>query len=310
MNRLFTLFMLCVAVLPSGGCTKEDLSDCQTDVTLKLSYTLNPQDRDLWSETAEFGEFFLYDGSTGELVQSRPLGSEEVLNQTVRFKVPQAAGSYTAVVWVNHRQEDYTLEGTGTLGGMRLKLRHENGQVGRPYPNWQELGYVLGGMQTFTTDGQRTPVEGTVSHRKNTNVVQVILQGAVSGMRGANPTGYTIQLTGKNGVYNSQNEPLTQESPTLSYTPDHSVKDKDLTAVFHTLHLTDDMRLTIWNGTSKLHDYNVRELIELALKEQGEILSEELLWRNDEWGFKFDANLMLTEVKVLDWIGVEDIGGI
>ena len=88
------------------------------------------------------------------------------------------------------------------------------------------------------------------------------------------------------------------------------MKDKDLTAVFHTLHLTDDMRLTIWNGTSKLHDYNVRELIELALKEQGEILSEELLWRNDEWGFKFDANLMLTEVKVLDWIGVEDIGGI
>lgn len=136
--------MLCVAVLPSGGCTKEDLSDCQTDVTLKLSYTQNPQDRDLWSETAEFGEFFLYDGSTGELVQSRPLGSEEVLNQTVRFKVPQAAGSYTAVVWANHRQEDYTLEGTGTLGGMRLKLRHENGQVGRPYPNWQELGYVLG----------------------------------------------------------------------------------------------------------------------------------------------------------------------
>ena len=54
----------------------------------------------------------------------------------------------------------------------------------------------------------------------------------------------------------------------------------------------------------------MRELIELALKEQGEILSEELLWRNDEWGFKFDANLMLTEVKVLDWIGVEDIGGI
>lgn len=51
MNRLFTLFTLCVAVLLSGGCTKEDLSDCQTDVTLKLSYTLNPQDRDLWSET-------------------------------------------------------------------------------------------------------------------------------------------------------------------------------------------------------------------------------------------------------------------
>ena len=213
-------------------------------------------------------------------------------------------------MWANHRQEDYTLEGTGTLGGMRLKLRHENGQVGRPYPNWQELGYVLGGMQTFTTDGQRTPVEGTVSHRKNTNVVQVILQGAVSGMRGANPTGYTIQLTGKNGVYNSQNEPLTQESPTLSYTPDHSVSGSDLTAVFHTLHLTDDMRLTIWNGTSKLYDENVRDLIRKALESEGGSLSEELLWRNDEWGFKFDANLMLTEVKVLDWISVEDIGGI
>lgn len=229
----------------------------------------------------------------------------------MRFKVPQAAGSYTAVVWANHRQEDYTLEGTGTLGGMRLKLRHENGQVGRPYPNWQELGYVLGGMQTFTTDGQRTPVEGTVSHRKNTNVVQVILQGAVSGMRGANPTGYTIQLTGKNGVYNSQNEPLTQESPTLSYTPDHSVSGSDLTAVFHTLHLTDDMRLTIWNGTSKLYDENVPGSYPQGAGERGrQPEPEELLWRNDEWGFKFDANLMLTEVKVLDWISVEDIGGI
>lgn len=310
MNRLFILFTLCVAVLPSGGCTKEDLSDCQTDVTLRLTYTQNPQDRDLWTETAEFGEFFLYDGSTGELVQSRPLGSEEVLNQTVRFKVAQAAGSYTAVVWANHRQEDYTLEGTETLGGMRLKVRHENGQVGRPYPNWQELGYALGGMQTFTTDGQRTPVEGTVSHRKNTNVVQVILQGAVSGTRGANPTGYTIQLTGKNGVYNSQNEPLPQESPTLNYIPDHSVSGSDLTAVFHTLHLTDDMRLTIWSGSTKLYDENVRDLIRKALESEGGSLSEDLLWRNDEWGFKFDANLMLTEVKVLDWISVEDIGGI
>jgi len=93
--------MLCVAVLPSGGCTKEDLSDCQTDVTLKLSYTQNPQDRDLWSETAEFGEFFLYDGSTGELVQSRPLGSEEVLNQTVRFKVSIRFTTYFLEVFEN-----------------------------------------------------------------------------------------------------------------------------------------------------------------------------------------------------------------
>ena len=54
----------------------------------------------------------------------------------------------------------------------------------------------------------------------------------------------------------------------------------------------------------------IRDLIRKALESEGGSLSEELLWRNDEWGFKFDANLMLTEVKVLDWISVEDIGGI
>ena len=73
------------------------------------------------------------------------------------------------------------------------------------------------------------------------------------------------------------------------------------------------MRLTIWNGTSKLYDENVRDLIRKCLdklEDKGIELTEELMWRNDEWGFKFDANLMLTEVKVLDWIGVEDIGGI
>lgn len=310
MNRLFTLFTLCWAVLQSVGCTKEDLSDCQTDITLQLSYTLNPQDRDLWSETAEFGEFFLYDRSTGRLLQSRALDSDEVLQQALRFKVPQGVGSYTAVVWANHHAEDYTLEGTETLGSMRLKVRHENGQVGQPYPDWQELGYALGGMYSFTTDDQRTPVEGTVSHRKTTNVVTVILQGAAPGSRGANPTGYTIQLTGKNGVYNSLNEPLPQESPTLSYTPDYSVSSQDLVSVFHTLHLTDDMRLRVWDGTTSLYDENVRDLIRKAVESEGGTLSEDLLWRNDEWGFKFDANMMLVGVKVLDWISVEDIGGI
>lgn len=310
MNRLFTLFTLCGALLLSSGCTKEDLSDCRTDVTLNLSYTLNPQDRDLWSETAEFGEFFLYDRSTGELLQNRTLSQDEVLNQKLRFKVPQGAGSYTTVVWANHRQEDYTLEGTETLGGMRLKLRHENGQVGRPHPNWREIGYAMGGMHSFTTDDKRTPYEGTVPARKNTNTVHVILQGAAPGTYGPNPTGYTIQLTGRNGIYNSQNEPMTQECPSLSYAPDYDATGGNLTAFFHTLHLTDDMRLTIWNGTSKLYDENVRDLIRKALESEGGSLSEELLWRNDEWGFKFDANLVLTEVKVMDWISVEDIGGI
>lgn len=310
MNKLFNLFMLCGAVLLSGGCTKEDLSECQTDISLKLSYTLNPQDRDLWSETVEFGEFFLYDRATGELLQNRPLSSEEVLTQKLRFKVPQGVGSYMTVVWANHRKEDYTLEGTETFGAMRLKVRHENGQVGRPYPNWQELGYAMGGVFSFTTDDKRTPVEGSVSLRKTSNAVTVILQGAVAGSRGANPTGYAIRLAGKNGVYDSWNEPLTQESPTLGYTPDHRVNKKNLEAVFHTLHLTEDMRLTIWNGTTKLYDKNVRELIRKAVESEGGTLSEELLWRNDEWGFKFDANMMLVGVKVLDWVSVEDIGGI
>lgn len=297
--------MLCGVLLLCGSCTKEDLSDCRTKVQLKLEYTLNSEGQDRFDQVAEFAEVFLYDGA-GALVQSRPLTAAELESLVVELSVPQGEASYTVVVWANRADEDYQLSGSETLTSMRVDVRHENGQVGRPWPDWTPLGELMQGSCTFTGTVDRSTVEGTVSLRKVTNHIYVILDGAASGTLAANPTPYTIQLTGNNGSYGWNAGSLT--CPLLSYAGDYSTLDSQypgaLVSVFHTLHITDDLRLAIFNGTSTLQDVSVKEQLQRLS------LSEQDLWRYDSFTLRFDANMMLTAIKILEWHEVDNNGGV
>lgn len=320
MNRIFTLFMLCGTLLLGGGCTKEDLSDCHTKVHLNLSYTHNEDNEDRLDELATCGELFLYDAA-GTLLEQRALSASEIESGVVNLSVAQAAGEYSAVVWINASGSgDYAFSGEETMPTMRLEVLHENGQVGKPLPNWRPLGELMHGVHKFTTDGKRTPIEGAVSLRKLTNHVNIVLEGAVSGTyANGNPTSYSIQLTGSNGAYGCHADKLSCQR--LNYAANYFTDVPDmgtnaLVGEFHTLHLTpgDDMRLTVFIGTSTLYDEPLTELLRKAYEAPGGNPSgdtfAEWLWRHDEYILKFDSNMMLTAIKVLDWVSVEDIGGI
>lgn len=320
MNRLFTLSMLCGMLLLGGGCTKEDLSDCRTKVHFKLSYTHNLHDAELIDgELASCGELFLYDAE-GNLIPGYPhrLDAEELAGSThVELSVSQEAARYTAVVWINGVcSGDYSLSGTETLSTHRIDVVHNDGQVGRPAPNY--LGELLHGIEEFTTDGKRTTVEATVHLRRLTNYIRVTLKGAVSSTyAGGNPTPYSIQLTGSNGSYDSRAGKLPGRK--LNYYTDywHSEPglDKDLLGVAQTLHLTpgDDTRLTVFGGGgSILYNELLVELLEKVypIDNKYNDTFDEWLWRCAEYEFVFDANMVLTDIVALDWHSIEDIGGI
>ncbi len=301
MRRLLYSFLLAAALLGTG-CTKEDLSDCPTEVRLDLNFTYNKDGVDRFASEVSSAEFFLY-GQNGELLWSRTLTADEIAAQSLSLSVGPGAASYTAVLWANYTQVHYDLTGQERTEAMNLALKHADGVVS------QRPGHLLHGTLNFETDAERTPVHRLMSLRKLTNTVHVILEGAMSGTRNASGTPYSVQLSGSNGAYNYDGSKAASRS--LTYLPEytHYVEghQQALGADFTTMHLCtgDDMRVTVFNGSQTLYD----ELLVPLLMQSDEINTDEDLWRYDEYTLLFNANMVLTAIKVLDWTIIDTSDG-
>lgn len=301
MKRLLYSLLLAAALLGTG-CTKEDLSDCPTEVRLDLNFTYNKDGVDRFASEVSSAEFFLY-GQNGELLWSRTLTADEIAAQSLSLSVGPGAASYTAVLWANYTQVHYDLTGQERTEAMNLALKHADGVVS------QRPGHLLHGTLNFETDAERTPVHRLMSLRKLTNTVHVILEGAMSGTRNASGTPYSVQLSGSNGAYNYDGSKAASRS--LTYLPEytHYVEghQQALGADFTTMHLCtgDDMRVTVFNGSQTLYD----ELLVPLLMQSDEINTDEDLWRYDEYTLLFNANMVLTAIKVLDWTIIDTSDG-
>ncbi|BFK46645.1 FimB/Mfa2 family fimbrial subunit [Alistipes sp. i18-0019-D1] len=301
MRRLLYSLLLAAALLGTG-CTKEDLSDCPTEVRLDLNFTYNKDGVDRFASEVSSAEFFLY-GQNGELLWSRTLTADEIAAQSLSLSVGPGAASYTAVLWANYTQVHYDLTGQERTEAMNLALKHADGVVS------QRPGHLLHGTLNFETDAERTPVHRLMSLRKLTNTVHVILEGAMSGTRNASGTPYSVQLSGSNGAYNYDGSKAASRS--LTYLPEytHYVEghQQALGADFTTMHLCtgDDMRVTVFNGSQTLYD----ELLVPLLMQSDEINTDEDLWRYDEYTLLFNANMVLTAIKVLDWTIIDTSDG-
>lgn len=312
-------FILTIVVV---GCTKENMCDCQTEVRLQLSYEHNKNNTEHFEDLGLCGELFVYDGG-GRLLKNRLLDVGEMESGEVEFSVAQEAGNYSAVVWINAScSGDYVFSGVETMSTMRLEVLHDNGLVGTLYPNWQSLGELMHGVYEFTTDGLRTPVEDTVSLRKLTNFIYVVLDGVVGETYVAgSPTSYTIQLMGSNGAYGCYANKLACQR--LNYAVNYWTNYPDMRAnalvgEFQTLHLIpdDDMRLLVFSGTTMLYNESLTELLRkvfdkggININPYGDTFSE-WLWRFDEYALRFDSNMTLKAIKLLDWVYLDDIDGL
>ena len=234
---------------------------------------------------------------------SRTLTADEIAAQSLSLSVGPGAASYTAVLWANYTQVHYDLTGQERTEAMNLALKHADGVVS------QRPGHLLHGTLNFETDAERTPVHRLMSLRKLTNTVHVILEGAMSGTRNASGTPYSVQLSGSNGAYNYDGSKAASRS--LTYLPEytHYVEghQQALGADFTTMHLCtgDDMRVTVFNGSQTLYD----ELLVPLLMQSDEINTDEDLWRYDEYTLLFNANMVLTAIKVLDWTIIDTSDG-
>lgn len=301
-KHLIRVLLFILPFFVAGGCTKEDTSDCRTAVRLQLSYTHNKEGRDLFKEVATCGDILLYNGD-GTLLERRAMTAQEYETATLQLMVPLEKASYTVVFWANLLTENYVLDSEATMQSMRMSLQHEQGQVSGVLPD------LLHGVSSFATDGQRTPIEQTLSMRNLTNQVNVILEGAMSGTRAAG-TAYSMQLTGSNGLYGwaADNFPGESLNYVPIYTPNIAGYDKALCGTFHTLHLWpgSDLRLMIFNGSSVLYD---EPLVDL-LMQSPDINTEDDLWRYSDYYLRFDSNMMLTAIKVLEWHDIDTEGGL
>lgn len=300
-KRLIYPFL--TAALLLAGCTKEDMSDCPTDIRVRLSFTYNDTGSEQFAEEVGSAMLYLY-GSDGTLIESRPLTSDEILAKSVRFQVPAGASDYTAVLWGNYAEEHYTVSGHESIGTMNLALNHTGGVVS------QRPCHLLHGVLAFETDAERTPVDKTMSLRKLTNTVHVIIEGAVNATYASESgTPYSVQITGSNGSYNHDASKAACQK--LTYLPEYernvSGYYSALGAHFTTMHLCtgDDMRVTVYNGSQTLYD----EPLVPLLMQSDEIKTDEDLWRHDEYTLLFDANMVLTAIKVLDWTYIDSSEG-
>lgn len=321
-KHLIRVLLFILPFFVAGGCTKEDTSDCRTAVRLQLSYTHNQDNAEKFDDLVSCGELFLYDGA-GALLERRMLSAGEIETGEVSFSVGQEAGKYSAVVWLNASCcDDYVLSGEDTMSTMRLEVLHDNGHVGDSYPNWQPLGELMHGISEFATDGLRTTVDAEISLRKLTNHIHIILDGAAKSTYAVgNPTSYSIQLSGSNGAYDCHADKLACQRLDYGVNYWNNLPDLGVDALigeFHTLHLVpgDDMRLMVFNGTSTLYDESLTELLQNVYDKGGSDINpygdtfSEWLWRFDEYALRFDSNMALTAVKILDWISIESAGGI
>ena len=285
------------------SCIAEELEGCPVGMELQLEYTFNPSNEDKFAQSVQGGEFFLYDAD-GQLLQRRSLTSTEIASARMPLKL--APGSYTCVLWGNWQPADYRFTAEGTLKGMKLSLIEQDGRVeNRPQP----LFHASAELEIKP----QTPAKHRLSLRKSTNVIHVILEGAMSGVQPtrdiSSGTSYGMTLTGSNGVYNHDNTPATGRE--LTYFPDYirfvpGYKNA-LGADFTVMRLWkgDDMRLFITNGTQVMVDRPLTEM----LMQSDKINTDDDLDRYDEYTLRFDSNYMLTGIKVDDWTEVGQSGG-
>ena len=300
-RRLILPFL--TAALLLAGCTKEDLSDCPTEVRLSLDFSYNKWGADKFSEEVTGAELFLY-GEDGGLLWRRVLTDQEIASQSVTLDLESQLASYTAVLWANVSEEDYELSGTEQRETMNFALRHTDGVV------LERPGHVLNGAVEFETDGSREDVGVTLALRKLTNTIHVVLEGAASGTYASDSgTPYSVQITGSNGAYNYDGSKA--DSRMLTYLPEYTLGvtgyNQALGADFTVMHLQtgDDMRVTVFSNSQTLYD----EPLVPLLMQSDEISTDEDLWRFDEYTLFFDANMVLTAIKVLDWTYIDHSEG-
>lgn len=296
MKKLEILIYSFLLFFMATSCLHDDLSDCHEQVWLKMSYMLNADYIDKFSQSVEEVTVLIYDREDQFFKIEEAKVSDLLNKNSMPLHLP--AGEYTAVVWGNALADDYEITGTESLSTLRLKLLTQGNQ-----PLHTELAELFHGIVTFEVTTEKGQ-EITVDVVKNTNHVRIVLEG-IYDTRTAPGSDYTVRITGSNGVYGYDNNKEPDQSA-LQYLPGYNQQSQSLSvwADFTVLRLMrdDDMRIQVSeNGSSKIYELLTERLFRSAY-----VTTDEDLDRYDNFTLTYTFyeeldEFYLTSLKVEDW---------
>jgi len=285
-------------LLTTVSCMKENQQDCQAQVTLRFSYTLNPEGKDYFRSEVEDLLLYVFD-SSDHLISSRVIEVNE-MGSSSEITLPFDAGSYKAVAWGNLSSDHYLVREAVLRTAMGVEiLTDANGQVSRIPSD------LFHGATVFTTSaGENTPAE--ISFIRNTNNINVLLDPS-PGTRTIAGTDLSVRITSSNGAINFDNNKAATQ-PTL-YRPHYSTtthEDREYNlAAFKVMQLRqgDDTLLQIYTGG----ELNSQEsLTELLTEHFPQIQTDEDfdLYSNYTFIYQYDARrgiYVVTRIQAGEW---------
>lgn len=288
-----------LSLLPAGGCTAEDYSDCQRGTVFNLSYVLNKDSRDKFDSQVETVDLLIYN-EAGTI--TRELHYAPASNRIQITDLPR--GEYKAVFWANRTEDHFVLDGTADINSHTLALRNSRENEVHSFDSSLFHAYTEFRIRDYGIDETGVPLV------KNTNRVTVRLTNDA----GKPVTGdYRVTISGSNAVYNYDNS-LVAGQPSIIY---HPFVEREGTGE-HTYELNigrmrfgDDLHVDITKGGKPAGHI---PLVETLAENSPLLKTDRDLDRYDEYELSYslggDGTLVLTLIRINDWQRIIQNGGL
>lgn len=306
--KAFGKTLICLAataLLLCGGCVKDDRDGCRGGATMCFEYTFNDLNTDLFTAQSDHLSVYIYD-SKGNFVEcvdvSRSdgtLGSDNKINLSLPY------GTYTAIAWANHRGGDFDHVYDRSMYQSSVSLKCAGDGSVASHPN-----QLMHGIAQFTVSNTDNGSETTISMKKNSNDVKIVLNiiGSVSPVT-AND--FEVYISGCNGTYNHDNT-LAACRP-LTYIPARSLAGvTKIEASFRVLRIlrSGDLQLLIKKQGTRAPialPFSVNLADQIALNPT--YVTDNDFDRTDRYTLTYDidvsGNPAITLVSINDWTYID-----
>lgn len=206
-TMIITSSIACLLLLLSGGCTQENLSEC--DLYLRFRYDYNMESQDLFASQVGRVKVYLFDND-GKYHSTISQSGDPLKNNDFFIHIPYEHRDHTIVVWADSTNNSYDL--TDMTSGNQIDLLLLHYKPSQLLGN-QKIDNLWHSGPTKLKFDEDYNTQQTVSLLKNSNDFYIRLVDA-----SATPITAAVKITASNGSYNYQNEYLTTNLP-ITYTP-------------------------------------------------------------------------------------------
>lgn len=310
MKRI-SLYIFVAFMLLLQGCTKEDLSNCKSELLLNFRYTLNNQYTNLFDSEVNRVTIYIFDNN-GKYVDTFSEQGSQLTNDYV-MHIPLPEGKYSVIAYggdfntystgeldsLTHILNNTLQKGKTDINDFRLELKNLTGEENYLYPAATPDDLYAGFVNVASAPNNKivTPVELV----KDTKKIKVKITGTdlISGTP-------DVFITALNGRYKFENS-IDVNHGTFKYTPVKTTTAPNYMEVdlkMMRLVLGQSPMLVIRNSATSEIIYNENMIDQILLTQK--YVSQEDFDREDEFVFEITLtskdNTVGIIVSINGWV--------